>query len=290
MAAKIQAIQGQYLRAAAGAYQATPTEALEAEMGVEPLDLYCSKRASIVATRHTLSEVGKDTRLRVQAILSRRRKGKRRRTRVAARASPLTRTLEWTAEKSRLKLEAPGASPEARREKASEILEKVRKAIALFHRTRWKERWQTGKKGAYSRALQPQLQTQVLGLHKGLRKPQSSLIIQLRTGKVGFRAFLYQRRVPGVDDPNCDCGEEMTVEHVLLRCVKWKELRDIKLGGQNRSSLRGLLGTRKGCLAAARLIQKTELLAQFRKAELEGEEEEERKGKGVIIPGVPVRA
>ena len=34
-------------------------------MGVEPLDLYCSKRASIVVTRYTLSEVGKGTRLRV---------------------------------------------------------------------------------------------------------------------------------------------------------------------------------------------------------------------------------
>ena len=83
----------------------------------------------------------------------------------------------------------------------------------------------------------------------------------------------------------------MTVEHVLLRCVRWKELRDIELEGQIRSSLRGLLGTRKGCLAAARLVQKTELLAQFQKAELEGdgEEEESREGR-VIVPGVPIRA
>ena len=292
MAAKIQAIQGQCLRAAAGAYKATPTEALEAEIGVEPLDVYCGKRASIAATRHTLSEAGKGTRLRVQAILTRQRKGKRRRTRAAARASPLARTLEWTAQKSELKLEAPGAGPEARKEKASEILKGVRKAVAMFHRTRWKERWEKGKKGAHSRALQPQLQKQVLGLHKGLRKPQSSLIIQLRTGKVGFRAFLFQRRVPGVDDPNCDSGEEMSVEHVLLRCARWKELRDTELEGQKRGSLRELLGTRQGCLAAIRLVQKTELLAQFQKADLESEEEEKvgRKGKRFIIPGVPIRA
>ena len=133
---------------------------------------------------------------------------------------------------------------------------------------------------------------QAKGLHKGLRKPQSSLIIQLRTGKVGFQAFLFQRRVPGVDDPNCDCGEGMTVEHVLLRCARWKELRDIELEGQKRSSLRELLGTRQGCLAAVRLVQKTELLAQFQKANLELEEEEgdRRKGEGFIVPGVPVRA
>lgn len=290
MAAKVQAIQGQCLRAVAGAYKATPTEALEAEVGVEPLDLYCSRKASVAATRHALSEAGKGTRLRVRAILTRRRKGKRRRARAAARASPLTRTLEWTTEKSGLKLEAQGASSEARKEKASEILGKVRKAVTLFHRTRWKERWEKGKKGAHSRTLQPQLQKQVLGLHKGLRKPLSSLIIQLRTGKVGLRAFLFQRRVPGVDDPNCDCGEEMTVEHVLLRCMKWSELRDLELEGQNRSSLRGLLGTRKGCLAAARLVQKTGLLAQFQKADMEGEEEDGRRGEEGVIPGVPIRA
>ena len=65
MAVKIQAIQGQCLRAVAGAYKATLTEALEAEIGVELLDLYCSKRASIAATWYTLLEAGKDTRLRV---------------------------------------------------------------------------------------------------------------------------------------------------------------------------------------------------------------------------------
>ena len=60
-----------------------------------------------------------------------------------------------------------------------------------------------------------------------MRKPQSALLVQLRTGKVGFRAFLHQRKVPGVEDPYCDCGreEEMTVEHVLLRCQTWNELR-----------------------------------------------------------------
>ena len=140
------------------------------------------------------------------------------------------------------------------------------------------------KEGCAQPRLQPELQRQVLGLHEGLRKPQSSLIIQLRIGKVGFRAFLYQRRVLGVDDPYCDCREEMTVEHVLLRCARWSKLQGVELQGQNRNSLRGLLGTRRGCLAAARLVQKEELLAQFQKADMEGEE------RGGIILGVSIRA
>ena len=54
-----------------------------------------------------------------------------------------------------------------------------------------------------------------------MSRAQSSLVIQLRTGKIGFRAFLYKMRVLDVDDPlykNCEEGEEMTVEHVLMRC------------------------------------------------------------------------
>ena len=74
--------------------------------------------------------------------------------------------------------------------------------------------------------------------------------------------------------------------HTSCCDVKWKELRDTELEGQNRSSLRGLLGTTGGCLAAARLVQKTELLAQFHKVDMKGEEEEgegrerEREGGG----------
>ena len=52
-----------------------------------------------------------------------------------------------------------------------------------------------------------------------MRRAQSSLTIQLRTGKIGFRAFLYKMKVPGIEDPLCNCcedGKEMTVEHVLM--------------------------------------------------------------------------
>src|SRR5208337_78569 len=40
-----------------------------------------------------------------------------------------------------------------------------------------------------------------LRLYKGLRKAESSALVQLYTGKIGLRAFLYQRKVPGIDDP-----------------------------------------------------------------------------------------
>ena len=103
----------------------------------------------------------------------------------------------------------------------------------------------------------------------------SALIIQLRTGKIGFRAFLHSRKVPGIDSPNCDCGDLMTVTHVVLRCPRWTEARAVAFAGIDERSLRslkGLMATRKGCLAAARMVQQTELLAQFQSADLGGEE------------------
>ena len=94
-----------------------------------------------------------------------------------------------------------------------------------------------------------------------MSRAQSSLVIQLRTGKIGFRAFLHKMRVPDVDDPlckNCEEGEEMTVEHVLMRCQRWSELRKEcfeKAFKPNKTpSLEGLLGIRKGYLATARIV------------------------------------
>jgi tubulin alpha len=47
--------------------------------------------------------------------------------------------------------------------------------------------------------------TKVLLLHKSVPRPFSSLIIQLRTAKIGLRQFLFLRKVPDVDDDRCEC-------------------------------------------------------------------------------------
>ena len=82
--------------------------------------------------------------------------------------------------------------------------------------------------------------------------------------------------MPGFEDPtcqDCDADEDMTVTHVLLKCRKWQELRQecLQRAGcaQGTTSLASLLNSRKGCLAAARMIWKTELLKQFKACDLE---------------------
>jgi hypothetical protein len=71
----------------------------------------------------------------------------------------------------------------------------------------------------------------MLKLHEGLRKAESLLAIQLRTGTNGLDAFLFQARVPSVSSPLSSCGRRrQTAKHVLIFCSRHAgaqpELRD----------------------------------------------------------------
>jgi hypothetical protein len=73
------------------------------------------------------------------------------------------------------------------------------------------------KKPSQPRLLEAPPGTDVLKLHKGLRKAESSLAIQLRRGINGLDAFLFQARVPSVFSPPCSCGRgRQTAKHVFI--------------------------------------------------------------------------
>jgi hypothetical protein len=105
-------------------------------------------------------------------------------------------------------------------------------------------------------------------LHQGLRKPESALLIQLRTGKIGFNSFLYERKVPGIQSPNCECNRgPMTVKHIVLQCPKWRQERE-EIGQPLRTnSLKRVLSGKEGCRAAIKLVLRTKLLEQFKEVE-----------------------
>ena len=53
-----------------------------------------------------------------------------------------------------------------------------------------------------------------------MNRAQSSLVVQLRTGKIEFRAFLFKRRVPSIEDPYYTIykgTKEITVEYILIK-------------------------------------------------------------------------
>jgi ribonuclease HI len=90
---------------------------------------------------------------------------------------------------------------------------------------RWTSRWEQGVKGEHLRQLTPTQSKAVRKLHAGRTKAESALLTQLRTGKIGFNAFLHERKVPGYESPRCARGpSRMTV---LLSCGLWKKEQDL---------------------------------------------------------------
>jgi hypothetical protein len=100
-------------------------------------------------------------------------------------------------------------------------------------------------------------------LHAGHTKPESAILVQLYTGKIGFNAFLYKRHVPGVWSRRYTCEQgAITVRHVLLVCPEWQDIkRDYVL---IRKDIKWALITREGTSKAIRFVLQTGLLEQFR--------------------------
>ena len=74
----------------------------------------------------------------------------------------------------------------------------------------WREQWKKSKTGKDLQAIDITLPSKkVLGLHSK-HKPANSILIQLRTQKIGLRAFLHSRKVPGFEHDDgaiCECEE-----------------------------------------------------------------------------------
>jgi hypothetical protein len=70
----------------------------------------------------------------------------------------------------------------------------------------------------------PRLDKKSLQLYRGLTKNLSSVLIQMRTGKIRLGAYLHSIRVNDTDV--CQCGEApQTVAHVLMDCRDFELLR-----------------------------------------------------------------
>jgi hypothetical protein len=172
-------------------------------------------------------------------------------------------------------------TPEQRRINAGykSYMHDAQKAMEEEGDRKWKERWKRGTKGQHLRRIAEEPDGKNRMLHAGRAKAHSALLTQLRTGKIGFNEFLYERRVPRVWNKRCACGHAaMSVRHVLLTCPQWEREREEELGDMARD-LKEVLGTKHGATAAIRLILKTGLLEQF-KATAQAKREERSEAQG----------
>ncbi len=68
--------------------------------------------------------------------------------------------------------------------------------------------------------------TAVRKRHASFTRAESTLAVQLRTGRTGLREYLYKRHVHDITTPTCACGRaNETIEHVVLFCVKYAQER-----------------------------------------------------------------
>jgi hypothetical protein len=100
---------------------------------------------------------------------------------------------------------------------------RYKKALGTFYASKWKDRWEKSDKGRAIATYYSQPTAEALELYRGRTKPFSSILVQLRTEKIGLNAFLKNARVPGIE-ALCECQEEKeTVEHFLFKCPRWED-------------------------------------------------------------------
>ena len=94
-----------------------------------------------------------------------------------------------------------------------------RKAILSEWRKRWHQERTRKESWPESVAALGQPDGSSLKLYGQLKKAESSVLFQARTGRIGIRRFLASARVPGIESVECLCGKgKETAEHVLLYC------------------------------------------------------------------------
>ena len=204
IARSLMSYQSQCLRIVLGAYRATPVRHLEVEAGVPPLDIYLNTRVAAYTQRledNGMAAILSNTSTKVASLIRRRR-------RQPPNRRPNEETQQW-----------------AQRWAGSENTKCIRLQIA---RQEWSARWanQTSRNpprylgDTQAADINPSFQSkEVLLKHKNHPKYISSAITQLRTGRVGLKAFLFQRRVPDINTPICSCGEAPeTTYHIFIRC------------------------------------------------------------------------
>jgi len=204
-------LQNQCLKRVLGAFKATPTRQRETEAEVPPLDLWLSARVASFQSRLEASGLAEKLRLASDSVRRYLRQRPIRSRRTGDSHNPQPR---------------PPTKFEGRQAAFLTWMNRQSPKAALL--TTWKERWELEQAAAHRRsrnvtrtdlAASVPPGTKTLRLHDGLHKAESSLLVQLRTGKIGLKHFLLQARVPEILTDTCECGQAReTASHLAVFC------------------------------------------------------------------------
>jgi Reverse transcriptase (RNA-dependent DNA polymerase)/Endonuclease-reverse transcriptase len=221
IASHLSTAQSECLRTVTGGYRATQIRHLEVEAAVPPIHIYLNKRVAEFESRLEYTGMARKVRCACTAVATRLR---RRRTRIRPIGPQLL--PKGGEQKARW----------ARRWCAGGELT-TNEAVERDWRLWWEGKVEArarsqGGPGVEPADMDPEFKgRRALQKHRGLKKHESSLLTQIRTGKVGLRAFLFQRRVPEVNTPLCRCGTTgETPAHIVLYCPELQQERETLQG------------------------------------------------------------
>ena len=270
---KLATFQNECLRRITGAFKATPIMELQHEAGITALDTQIESQIlshQLSQTNNVAKTITKEYK-RIRGMVW----TANRKTKEGKGQTPHAIKQKWTKEKLERKGEIPqnGSQAITKAEKKRCIQEYTSKK----EETRWKLYQGRGRKGKTA-AKEAAWDAKIDQLHTQLTKAQSALAIQIRTEKIGFRDFLYRRKVPNIDGPWCDCQrEQQTAKHIIIRCSKYSPERSRVFTQAGTQDYMQMISTAKGLEAVTKWMIKARMLEQFsRAAELLNENEDKQ--------------
>lgn len=248
-------VQRECLRVVSGGFRATPQPIIEAETNTMPMQLHLGHLQA--KCRRRLKEHNHENRVKTFCEKIQRKltasKGRRRRN---AGLTPGMRKRKWYENLTAKLIES------------NQQREPTDKELRNAFVDQWKQQWDVfmtaQRRGNACAALEGDISAKRLRIHQSMSKPESSLITQMRTERIGLADYLFRRRVPTITSPTCTCGHaRQTLRHVLTGCPDHRTNRGRMFIAAGTTDYRRLLSTPKGLKAAANWLMKTNLLTQF---------------------------